>query len=255
MPIPEEFDSERLAEIGLAILCLTASTDKVGTRAWKGMDWDVMGLLYERGWIGNPVGKAKSVIVTEEGLEKGESISGEVFWGRVIDWAPGHITMRRTGPLTSVMLLAVARSPPYAQLPVSFNVMQYKMKIKSLLEKYFYHDGRGPELQSVVWNSDGVIPKGFEYYNPDDGYEENNLKHIKLIGVQAYSMAGEEVHGNIKTLSNSHAAILEIVNSDWLASFLPAHINKCKHYQIMFYDEIYDMMCENIIAGKGKINA
>ena len=125
MPIPEEFDSERLAEIGLAILCLTASTDKVGTRAWKGMDWDVMGLLYERGWIGNPVGKAKSVIVTEEGLEKGESISGEVFWGRVIDWAPGHITMRRTGPLTSVMLLAVARSPPYAQLPVSFNVRRF----------------------------------------------------------------------------------------------------------------------------------
>ena len=79
MPIPEEFDSERLAEIALAILCLTASTDKVGTRAWKGMDWDVMGLLYERGWIGNPVGKAKSVIVTEEGLEKANQFQEKYF--------------------------------------------------------------------------------------------------------------------------------------------------------------------------------
>ncbi|MDH3379656.1 MAG: DUF6429 family protein [Gammaproteobacteria bacterium] len=79
MPIPEEFDSERLAEIALAILCLTASTDKVGTRAWKGMDWDVLGLLYERGWIGNPVGKAKSVIVTEDGLEKANRFQEKYF--------------------------------------------------------------------------------------------------------------------------------------------------------------------------------
>ncbi|MDH3378671.1 MAG: DUF6429 family protein [Gammaproteobacteria bacterium] len=79
MPISDGFDSDKLAEIGLAILCLTASTDKVGIRAWKGMDWDVMGLLYERGWIGNPVGKAKSVIVTEEGLEKANQFQEKYF--------------------------------------------------------------------------------------------------------------------------------------------------------------------------------
>ena len=79
MPISDEFDSDKLAEIALAILCLTASTDKVGTRAWKGMDWDVLGLLYERGWIGNPVGKAKSVIVTEDGLQKANRFQEKYF--------------------------------------------------------------------------------------------------------------------------------------------------------------------------------
>ncbi len=129
------------------------------------------------------------------------------------------------------------------------------MKTKPILENEFYHDGRGPELQAVIWKNTGVIPEGFEYYNPNDEYKIDSLKHIKLIGVQAYSMASEEVHGNIFASGNSKAAILEIINSEWLNNFLPTHLSKCKHYQIMFYDEIYDLICENIIAGKGKIHA
>lgn len=129
------------------------------------------------------------------------------------------------------------------------------MRTKPVLEKDFYHDGRGPELQNVVWKNTGVIPIGFEYFNPDDGYEEENLKHIILSGVQAYSMATEEVHGNILASGDSDAAILEVINSDWLNSLLSIHLEKCKHYQIMFYDEIYDIVCESIVSGKGRINA
>ena len=46
------------------------------------------------------------------------------------------------------------------------------MKTEALLEKEFHHDGRGPELQRVIWAHKGVILKGFEYYNPEDVYEE-----------------------------------------------------------------------------------
>jgi hypothetical protein len=31
------------------------------------MDWDLLAVLHERGWIEDPVGKAKSVALTEEG--------------------------------------------------------------------------------------------------------------------------------------------------------------------------------------------
>ena len=72
MAIPDDIDTEKLAEVAQAILCLTAFQDGPGTRAWKGMDWDLMDILFERGWIHDPKGKAKSVRVTEEGLEKGE---------------------------------------------------------------------------------------------------------------------------------------------------------------------------------------
>ena len=38
-------------------------------RAWKGMDWDLLAVLHQNGWIGDPVGKQKSVVFTDEGKE------------------------------------------------------------------------------------------------------------------------------------------------------------------------------------------
>ena len=62
-----DYDSDKLAEVALALLSLTMFEDGIVTRAWKGLDWDLMDTLYERGWIANPKGKAKSVVFTEEG--------------------------------------------------------------------------------------------------------------------------------------------------------------------------------------------
>jgi hypothetical protein len=56
-----------LAEVALAILSLTAHKNMGGVRAWKGMDWDLLNILYQKGWIGDPVGKQKSVVFTDEG--------------------------------------------------------------------------------------------------------------------------------------------------------------------------------------------
>ena len=126
------------------------------------------------------------------------------------------------------------------------------MKTVALLENEFHHDGRGPELQCVVWVHNGVILKGFEYYNPEDVYEEENIKHLELVGLEAYSMAGEEVHGNILAAGDSKAAIFKIVKSPWLKQFNPLHLEECDHYQIMFYDQIYDVICKEIMAGKGR---
>jgi hypothetical protein len=61
----EQIDWDRLEEAAFAILCLTLHEG----RAWKGLDWELMDRLHERGWILDPKGKAKSVVVTEEGEE------------------------------------------------------------------------------------------------------------------------------------------------------------------------------------------
>lgn len=63
--IPDDLDSDKLAEVALGLLALTLHD---GSRAWKGLDWGVMNLLYERGWIEDPRGKAKSVVLTPAGL-------------------------------------------------------------------------------------------------------------------------------------------------------------------------------------------
>ena len=70
-----EYDKDKVDEMVLALLYLTSFDDKYATRAWKGMDWDAMDRLHEKGYISNPKGKAKSVVLSENG----EKLSRELF--------------------------------------------------------------------------------------------------------------------------------------------------------------------------------
>ena len=71
MALPSDLDQDKLAEAALAILSLTTFQYFGGLRVWKGMDWDLLDVLHERGWIENPKGKAKSVELTESGEKLG----------------------------------------------------------------------------------------------------------------------------------------------------------------------------------------
>ena len=69
------YNKDKVDEITLALLYLVMhNEDEYGARAWKGFDWDTMNRLYDKGHIGNPVGKAKSVSVTPEGLIKAKEL-------------------------------------------------------------------------------------------------------------------------------------------------------------------------------------
>ena len=59
-----EIDTEKVDEAVLALLYLTLHE---GARAWKGFDWNTLNRLHAKGLISDPVGKAKSVVVTNEG--------------------------------------------------------------------------------------------------------------------------------------------------------------------------------------------
>ena len=72
MSLPPSVNLDKLSEAALAILALTAFNDRHAVRAWKGMDWDLLDQLYERGWIRDPKGKAKSVVFTDEGARLAE---------------------------------------------------------------------------------------------------------------------------------------------------------------------------------------
>jgi hypothetical protein len=73
MTFPDHVDTDKLAEIALALLSLTSFTDRGIERAWKGLDWDVLDLIYKRGWILDPKGKARSVVFTETGRNLAEA--------------------------------------------------------------------------------------------------------------------------------------------------------------------------------------
>jgi hypothetical protein len=75
------FDEEKVDEFSLALLCLVVHDRQkgFGARAWKSFDWDTKNRLYEKGLITNPVSKAKSVGMTEEGFKKSESLFKKFF--------------------------------------------------------------------------------------------------------------------------------------------------------------------------------
>ena len=75
-----EYDKDRVDDLTLALMYLvTFEENEFGGRAWKGFDWDAMGRLYEKGLIQNPVGKAKSVWITPEGLARSKALFQEHF--------------------------------------------------------------------------------------------------------------------------------------------------------------------------------
>jgi hypothetical protein len=73
------YDKGRVDEMVLALLYLTSSRDKFGTRAWKGMDWEAMNRLHEKGYISNPKTKALSVVLTEKGAKLSEELFSRYF--------------------------------------------------------------------------------------------------------------------------------------------------------------------------------
>jgi hypothetical protein len=71
-----EIDTEKVDEAILALLYLGLHE---GQRAWKGFDWDAMARLHAKGFISDPVGKAKSVVFTETGRRESERLFRECF--------------------------------------------------------------------------------------------------------------------------------------------------------------------------------
>ncbi|ROT94535.1 hypothetical protein EB809_19300 [Marinobacter sp. R17] len=71
-----EIDEEKIDEVVLALFHLTLHN---GDRAWKSFDWDVTNRLHEKGYIDDPVNKAKSVQLTEEGLKESERLFHKLF--------------------------------------------------------------------------------------------------------------------------------------------------------------------------------
>jgi len=71
-----EIDPDRIDEAVLALLFLGRHD---GFRTWKSFDWTTMERLHVKDFISNPIGKAKSVVFTEEGLRQSEALFHKLF--------------------------------------------------------------------------------------------------------------------------------------------------------------------------------
>ena len=71
-----EIDHDKIDEAVLALLWLTLHD---GCRAWKSFDWRATDRLYQKGLICDPASKTKSVVLTDEGLQKAEELFKVLF--------------------------------------------------------------------------------------------------------------------------------------------------------------------------------
>ena len=76
-----EYDKDKVDEMVLALLYLTMFDEDQYrvSRAWKGHDWDALDRLHEKGYISDPKSKAKSVVVSEKGVQRSRELFEKNF--------------------------------------------------------------------------------------------------------------------------------------------------------------------------------
>jgi hypothetical protein len=73
------YNVEKVDEVVLALLYLNFFGESDHKRTWKGHDWDVLSRLHEKGIIGDPKSKSKSVAFSDEGFEKSKNLFKKYF--------------------------------------------------------------------------------------------------------------------------------------------------------------------------------
>lgn len=71
-----EIDPDKIDDAVLGLLWLTLHDER---RAWKGLDWNALDRLHRKGLIADPANKAKSVILSDEGLRRTEAAFRALF--------------------------------------------------------------------------------------------------------------------------------------------------------------------------------
>jgi Domain of unknown function (DUF6429) len=71
-----EIDYDKIDEAVLALMWLTLHDER---RAWKSFDWGATDRLHQKGLICDPANKTKSVVLTDEGLQKAEELFTALF--------------------------------------------------------------------------------------------------------------------------------------------------------------------------------
>ncbi|MFK7998586.1 MAG: hypothetical protein AB8H86_03275 [Polyangiales bacterium] len=120
----------------------------------------------------------------------------------------------------------------------------------------FPFDGRGPILRRWLWSEDLLLPdssEGFQTLPKRCVGAQSEYGWVVFHGVQVLQSVPEEVHSYWhRALTEEGGAAWRVESSTWLASFDQRHLAKCGHYILEFYDHIVEVICEELIIGKGE---
>jgi len=120
----------------------------------------------------------------------------------------------------------------------------------------FFHDGRGPTLRAVHLAPNSAHLEAIDFVPPDTEQNPGAVFHLRFIKAQAYMFTPEEVENYARSEVNwgetNMGALVSLGRSSWLQSFSPRHLGNCEHFRAMFYDELLDVICEDVLVVPGQ---
>jgi hypothetical protein len=153
------------------------------------------------------------------------------------------------------------------------------MKASPLATEHFAFDGRGPYLARWLYRSDLLFDGTFWPEAPDGihGVEyrippkvaAGSLPSTTVLvvdplqclrawvvfdGLQVFQVVPEEVHTYWHDEADEPgrlSGVWEIADSAWLASFDPRHLGAHKHFVLVFYDDVVEVIARDLIFGHG----
>ena len=124
-----------------------------------------------------------------------------------------------------------------------------------LYPEQFYHMGRGPILERLHWGARGLHLEAADYTLPDAPRGAAGLRHLRFVRAQVVAITPEEVIDYARLAGHDSgprgAALLDLGRSAWLATFNPHHLGRCRHFQLLCYDQLLDVIAEDVTVHAG----
>ena len=134
-----------------------------------------------------------------------------------------------------------------------------RMNVQPIRTPHFGYDGRGPELVRWIHDRELVLPGSDQGRAPLPGGitgAQHTEGWIIFQGLQVVQTAPEEVHSywffELLAENAKHTGAYRVTDSTWKASFHQRHLANQRHFILVFYDHLVELLCRELVFGAGE---
>ena len=132
------------------------------------------------------------------------------------------------------------------------------MSVRVIHSSQFYHEGRGSTLVAVHLAGRSARLKAIDFLLPDVE-SATEVHHLRFIKAQTFMFTREEVEdyavSEVDWSKTGRGSLVSVGRSRWMSQFSQQHLGRCEHYRMMFYDELLDVLCEDVLVEGGAYTA
>jgi len=132
------------------------------------------------------------------------------------------------------------------------------MKVQPISTPQFGYDGRGPSLARWIHDRECVLTGTDKGRATLPGHiigAEHSEGWVVFQGLQVLQTVPEEVHSywffELLPSDAKHTGVYEVSDSAWKASFDQRHLADQRHFILVFYDDLVEVLCGSLVFGSG----